>query len=187
MHKLIIAKPNDLPAIMKLFRRVNANLISQGNLMWTHDYPLESDFKADIDNECLYLLKEGMRVLAMGAVSHDVTADFFADSRSAKKTTEVLEKVGWAGEPIAMLHRFMVDPAFEGKGVAAELLDFLLARYKGSTWIFAAYPSNLRAIRFYEKHGFTNYGIYSEFEWGPDSVQNLIGKKYQRDGLCAGY
>jgi ribosomal protein S18 acetylase RimI-like enzyme len=187
MHKLGLAKLSDLPALMKLFRRVNAELVAAGNLMWTHGYPLESDFKEDIENQCLYVLKEGSRVLAMGAVSHDVTADFFAESHSAAKTTEVLEKVGWAGEPIAMLHRFMADPAYQGKGVASELLDYLLSRYKGSTWIFAAYPSNLRAIRFYEKHGFTNYGIYKDFEWGPDSVQVLIGKKYKRDGLCAGY
>jgi GNAT superfamily N-acetyltransferase len=185
MHHLGFAKESDLPAILKLFRRVNAHLQEENLLMWSHGYPDESDFAEDISNHCLYVLKEGSRVLAMGSVSHDVTADFFPVSHSQRKTQDVLDKISWAGEPLCLLNRFMVDPAFEGKGVSSELLSYIESLYKGSSWLLAAYSENTRAVRFYEKHGFQNYGIYKDFEWGEVSTQFLIGKKYKRDGLCA--
>jgi GNAT superfamily N-acetyltransferase len=184
MHTIGPAKEKDLPSVLKLFRRVNAQLSEEGNLMWSHGYPSPEVFQEDIANHRLYLVKEGTRVLAMGAVSHDITDDFFSQSRSQKKTQDVLDLIGWKGEPICLLHRFMSDPAFWGKGVAAELWDYLERRYKGSTWVFAAYCRNEKALAFYRKHGFTVHGIYRDFEWGEDSVQILISKKYQKDGLC---
>lgn len=180
------AKEKDLPGVLKLFRRVNAQLVNEGNLMWSGGYPSDEIFKADIVNQCLYIVKEGTRVLAMGSVSHDLTDDFFNETHSQKKTQEILDMVQWEGEPICILHRFMADPAFWGKGVAAELWDYLARRYKGSLWVLAAYCGNEKAIAFYTKHSFKNHGIYKDFEWGEHSIQNLLSKKPIKEGLCRG-
>lgn len=185
MHSIKTAQPNDLPSICKLCRRVDEALVKEGNFMWDHGYPAESDFKEDIENERLFVLKEGSRVLASASVSHNLTEDFFPISHSQKKTEDIMEIISYEGETLCSLHRLMVDPAYWRKGLASELMDFLLKKYPGATWVFASYNGNNKALSFYHKKGFILYGLYSDFEWGNDSVQYLWFKKAKRDGLCS--
>lgn len=184
MHKLGRAKPNDLPAVEKLFRRVDAALVSEGNDMWDRGYPEKADFAADLQDGSLYLLKEGSRVLAMASVSHDLGDALYPRTHSAKKVQGLLDEIGWNGEEISILHRFMVDPAFWGKGLSDEFLAYLFERYKGSTWIFAVYQINEAGFAFYKRKGFSVLAGDPGLEYQDDHGCCIVYKKYRKDGLC---
>ena len=75
MLKIRPAKDKDLPAIMKLFRRVNASLINDGLQMWNQGYPTEENFKEDLLSKNLYLATEGGRIIGSVSVSFDPMVD----------------------------------------------------------------------------------------------------------------
>ena len=53
------------------------------------------------------------------------------------------------------LKRLYVEPLFQGRGIGAELIEFAAARGCRFLW---ALEKNERALRFYERHGFTDTG-----------------------------
>lgn len=53
------------------------------------------------------------------------------------------------------LKRLYVEPLFQGRGIGAELIEFAAARGCRFLW---ALEKNGRALRFYERHGFTDTG-----------------------------
>lgn len=68
------------------------------------------------------------------------------------------------------LQRFYVDHAWHGQGIAPRLMAACLetARAHGSASIWlGVWERNARAIRFYEKHGFTDVGSQT-FQLGSD-------------------
>lgn len=75
--------------------------------------------------------------------------------------------------------RFYVDKAFHGKGAARELMAAIdaLARGDGhdALWL-AVWQHNLRAIRFYEKHGFVRAGE-QPFTLGRDVQMDWLMEK----------
>lgn len=174
MLKLGLAHEDDLPAVMKLFRRVNASLLFEGNAMWNHGYPLEENFRDDIERKTLYLAREGGRILGSVSVSFDPLEAFFDESHDSKKLNALLDKCAAKEEDSYLIvHRLMVDPMDQRKGVASNLISYLKDLYPHRLWIFCAHPLNTKAIAFYEKKGFYNLGPY-DFEYGPESRQILF-------------
>jgi len=174
MLKLGLAHEDDLPAVMKLFRRVNASLLEEGNTMWNHGYPLEEDFRSDIGRKSLYLAREGGRIKGAVSVSFDPLEAFFDESHDPKKLNALLDKCAAKEEDSYLIvHRLMVDPMDQRKGIASNLVSFLKDLYPHRLWIFCAHPANTKAIAFYEKKGFYNLGPY-DFEYGPESRQILF-------------
>lgn len=58
--------------------------------------------------------------------------------------------VAASAESVAQLH---VLPALHRQGIGSRLLDLAKARSGGTLWLYA-FARNVRACRFYEKHGF---------------------------------
>ncbi|MDQ8161558.1 MAG: GNAT family N-acetyltransferase [Gemmatimonadota bacterium] len=68
------------------------------------------------------------------------------------------------------IQRFYIDRAWHGRGLAARLMAACLgaARERGAETVWlGVWERNPRAIRFYEKHGFTDVGS-QEFRLGTD-------------------
>jgi ribosomal protein S18 acetylase RimI-like enzyme len=67
-----------------------------------------------------------------------------------------------AGAPL-QLWQLYVEPAFHGRGVAAQLMAAVLEQARrdrqDSVWLGVA-PANARAVQFYRKHGFTALGLH---------------------------
>ena len=65
--------------------------------------------------------------------------------------------------PSAEIARFYVDRAWHGEGVARRLMaaamDDMLARGARGVWL-GVWEHNVRAVRFYEKHGFRDIGSH---------------------------
>jgi GNAT superfamily N-acetyltransferase len=180
MLKIRPAKDKDLPAIMKLFRRVNASLLSDGLQMWNQGYPTEDNFKEDLLAKNLYLATEGGRIIGSVSVSFDPMPAFFDETHDPKKLSALLDKVSAKEEDSFLIpHRLMVDPMDQKKGVASTLISYLKDLYPHRLWIFAVYPLNQKAITFYEKKGFLNMGRYL-FEYGPVSEEILFCSTHTR-------
>ena len=173
MHKLSRASEKDLPAAMKLLRRVVARLEADGNMMWSEGYPEERDFAADIAAQTLFVIKEKGRILASASVSFDVKEEFFAETHSDAKAADLLDKARWDGSPILILHRLMVDPAFWGQGLGYEMIAYLKTAYPHRFWIFVAATTDEKAVRFYVKHGFVDHGKYV-FEYVPGGLEAIL-------------
>ena len=83
-----------------------------------------------------------------------------------------------------VLRRFFVDPAYQGKGVGKMLLKAIEARYPDTTFLLSVYVKNEKALGFYLKMGYRNFGHDFEFEQGPYSDEYLLAKPLQKHGLC---
>jgi ribosomal protein S18 acetylase RimI-like enzyme len=181
MLKLLPGKEKDLPAVLKLFRRVNASLLEEGNDMWSHGYPSEEDFRADLGAGLLYLAKDGGRLVGGVSVSFDPLETFFPESKDHRKRDRLLDKCSaLPDDNLLIVHRLMVDPMDRRKGVASSLIDYLKSLYPRRLWIFSVYPTNAKAISFYDKKGFLDMGPY-EFEYGDASKQILFCSRHSRD------
>ena len=184
-HSIRKAKIEDLPALLCLYRDVGEDLLSKGNPMWSEGYPNETILSSDIEDGRLYVLFEGKTLLGAASVSHDVAEAFFPQSHSYRKSDDLLERIGYRGEEIAILHRLAISPDRQKEGLGSEFLQSLLARYKGSTWVFCVYEKNESALRFYQKRGFSSLGLYPGLEYGDYSSQYVLYRTYKREGLCS--
>jgi diamine N-acetyltransferase len=80
-------------------------------------------------------------------------------------------------DPTAIeLQRFYVDAAHHGRGIAQSLMSACVAQavaLKANTLFLGVWERNPRAIRFYEKMGFTTVGAQT-FTVGSDVQQDLV-------------
>jgi ribosomal protein S18 acetylase RimI-like enzyme len=94
----------------------------------------------------------------------------FTQVRSGKHPTCVA-----ASRPVE-IHRIYVDAPWQGKGVAALLMQAALEdaarRGADSVWL-GVWENNPRAIRFYEKFGFAEVGEHV-FHVGSDAQRDLL-------------
>lgn len=75
---------------------------------------------------------------------------------------------GFAQVKDQQLCKLFVEPVLQGQGVGEKLLDYAVQR--GARWLWAL-EKNVRAIRFYERHGFVCTG---EKELEEDTTEYLI-------------
>ena len=76
------------------------------------------------------------------------------------------------GEEIEKLY---VEPAFQGRGIGAELLEHAVG-HLGARWLWAL-EKNAGALRFYGRHGFEPTG---ERKFEEDTPEYLVKLQYQR-------
>jgi ribosomal protein S18 acetylase RimI-like enzyme len=104
-----LAAPDDLPALMKLVRRVVPLMLAAGNHQWDESYPNEAVFQRDIDLKQLWVAVAESSIAGVAAITMDQEPDY--------------TQVGWdIDEPSIVVHRLAVDPAFRGAGVARALM-----------------------------------------------------------------
>jgi len=111
----------DLPAILALVRRVVPLMQAAGNQQWTTDYPNAAVFGEDISRGHLWLAEREGHVAAVAALTHNHQDPEYAQA-------------DWDfAEPALVVHRLAVDPAQQGHGLAAALLQQaeILARQQG--------------------------------------------------------
>lgn len=57
-------------------------------------------------------------------------------------------------EMVAFLHYCIVDPGYQGQGIASRLLEMIKVKYKNYVYI-ELMPDEKKNVSFYERHGFT--------------------------------
>jgi GNAT superfamily N-acetyltransferase len=105
---------DDIEAVMALVRRVVPLMRASGNLQWDSDYPNPAVFERDVKLAQLWVAEvDGQgekRIAGIAAITTDQEPEY--------------ANVGWdILELSIVVHRLAVDPAFQGKGIAAALMQ----------------------------------------------------------------
>ena len=95
---------------------------ASGNLQWDSHYPNPTVFERDVELTQLWIAEIDGQIAGIAAITTDQEPDY--------------ANVGWdISEPAIVIHRLAVDPAFQGKGIAAALMQQAeaVARSRGIT------------------------------------------------------
>lgn len=110
MLQLRLASPEDLPGILCLIGRVVPLMHAAGNFQWEAAYPDEAVFRQDVERRHLWVAELGGKITGVVALTTDQDPEY--------------AQADWdASLPALVTHRLAVDPAAQGQGVAAALLQ----------------------------------------------------------------
>lgn len=115
-------KLDDIEAVMALVRRVVPLMRASGNLQWDSGYPNPAVFERDVALDQLWLAEIEGQIAGIAAITTDQEPEY--------------ANVGWDISEVAIVvHRLAVDPAFQGKGIAAALMQQaeVVAKSRGIT------------------------------------------------------
>ena len=143
------AEKQDVDSIMALCAAATQDMLTRGIDQWDEFYPTKDIFAVDIEAGTMYALWRGTEILAVIVLNQEQEPEY---------TT-----VNWQfnSEPIGIIHRLMVHPSAQGKGIASKLLAFAenVARQSGyGTIRLDVFSKNPTAIHLYEKHGYRRAG-----------------------------
>ncbi|GAB2944407.1 GNAT family N-acetyltransferase [Hymenobacter coalescens] len=104
-----LATAADLPAILAIVRRVVPLMQAAGNFQWEATYPNEQVFRQDLERAQLWVAEAEGAVVGVAALTTDQDPEY--------------AQADWdPAETAIVTHRLAVDPAAQGRGVAAALL-----------------------------------------------------------------
>ncbi len=144
-----LADATDVALLVALKDACIARMRADGIEQWDEVYPDAAVFSRDLAAGTLHVLREGDGIL--GCVTLDTMHDPLWQGM-------VLSA---AGEPAAAVHRLMVDPAAQGRGLAKLLMAHAesLARAQGFRAIHLdCFTSNPAALALYERLGYRRTG-----------------------------
>jgi GNAT superfamily N-acetyltransferase len=169
---------SDLEEIDALFKRVRKKMEEEGNRTWSGGYPTKGDFRDDLLFKDATILRKEGEIVAYIAMDEDLAGSFFPETKSPAKIAALLRQIEYEeGYTVFSLHRLMVDPLFQGQGIAHRLFDELQKKAPKSILVYAVYPENRKAILSYEHQGFHNLGLDPDFEYGGTSCLLFYRKR----------
>ncbi len=143
------AASKDIHGLLVLTRACIGHMRRQNIDQWDEVYPGLAIVEADVRSDAAFV-----------ACHHGTVAGAFV--LNGYQDPEYSE-VPWTfrGWPVAVVHRLMVCPEWEGKGLARLLMEYAEASAVQSghrIMRLDAFSKNPRALRFYEKLGYRNAG-----------------------------
>lgn len=144
-----LAKQAHLPEIMALFRAATQRMDESGIPQWDELYPDQSVIAADIARQ----------EMTIGRIDGQIAVAFMLEVCQ----DGAYEPANWRYlEPcFVVLHRLCVHPAFQGRGIAHETMDYL-ERETLSRGVYAirldAFSQNPAALRLYTSCGYEKAG-----------------------------
>lgn len=147
--EIVKGQVTDIEEVLSVFKVANKHLQEQGIHQWDDQYPSRGLLVADAEKECLFgIVEDGCWIAAM--VIDDVQE-------------EPWKNVDWEYTKgrILCIHRLVVNPEVQGKGLGKKLLQFA-EEYAGTHGYASirldAYNGNPSALAFYERLGYVNSG-----------------------------
>jgi ribosomal protein S18 acetylase RimI-like enzyme len=147
--KILLAHEDDLNAIYALSTRCIQRMREQGIDQWDAFYPNIYTFESDIKVNSLFIYKENNLIRGSIVINEKQEPEY--------------ESVDWKypGNRICVIHRLMVDPLYQGRGIARELMHF--AEYLAKERLYQAirldtFVNNPRALKFYQDLGYQESG-----------------------------
>ena len=117
-----LATLTDIPAIMNLIAEVVPLMRASGNMQWDDNYPNPEVFTKDIEQNQLWVAEIDDDIAGVSAITTDQEPEY--------------AEVGWdINEPAIVTHRLAVSPRYQGRGVAAALMEQaeIIAKQRGIT------------------------------------------------------
>ena len=145
-----MAKEEDRGEIRELYRMQ----IGREFCPWTEHYPTDEEITFDLSRDALYVMREQGQIIAAISLEDDPAID-------------VLDC--WTKEllPAGELARLAVHPDYQNRGLARQMLQFGMERWKekGVKSIhFLVNRFNVKAIRSYSVFGFRVVGTCEMYE-----------------------
>jgi ribosomal protein S18 acetylase RimI-like enzyme len=140
---------NDLSSVLKIFKRIKAELNKQKNDQWKWIYPNRFNHKTDIKNGTMYGITEGNEYVAVVTLDDKQSSDYRLMDWQDKKGTP------------CCIHRLAVDPSRQGQGLGKFLLQYVenLAIKQGYSSVrIDVYKINDAAVALYKKNGYVEVG-----------------------------
>ncbi len=132
--------------------------------------------KQAVDERRAYVLKDGLRIISIVSLSFFPLEEIYGND--VAKQNELLDRIGYYGEPLLLLESIFTDPLYKGKGNARSLFLSLVSNHKEATWLSLLPASRLSLLPFFKTLGFKGYDFL------PSGALILIRKK-EKEGLCA--
>ena len=145
--KITKASEQHLAEILSLCSDCSQIMKSKGIDQWDEVYPNKEIFLNDINNNSLYIARiENSQEIIACIVLNEYQDPEYKD-------------IKWSFDQgkIAVIHRLMVHPKSEGRGIARNLVEFIekLAKENGYTALrLDVFSQNLRSFNFYKKQGY---------------------------------
>jgi GNAT superfamily N-acetyltransferase len=143
------AAPAELPEIMALIASCVRDMEARQIHQWDEIYPDESVIRKDVDSRTLYAARRNGRITGIIVLNESPEPQY--------------GEVPWRypGKKILVVHRLLVDPRRQRRGIAGRLMDFAegLAEDQGYQTIrLDAFVENPGALTFYERRGYHRAG-----------------------------
>lgn len=146
--KIKQAASSDIAYVMKVIRACTEAMRLARIFQWDDIYPNKEQLEEDLTEGSLYVIRN--KDICLGAVSFN------------EKQEDVYQQVDWRGnDPVLVVHRLCVDPAFQGQGYAKHLMSFgeKIALKRGYASLrLDAYSGNPMAVGLYERLGYQKAG-----------------------------
>lgn len=139
----------DLYRIIEITNACAVHMISQNIFQWNEKYPDMETFRNDLNNKNLFVIEFENKIVGCVCVSD--------------KMDEVYKKVKWLtlNNKNMYIHRLAIDPIFQRKGFALQLMSYAekLAIDKGFISIrLDTFSKNLKNNKFYKLQGYKKIG-----------------------------
>ena len=144
------AKLEDLQILPKLAKTVREDMVLQGLNQWVDGYPGYSNFYNDYHSKGLFVFVENNEIV--GSIS------ILPENDIAYK------EVTWEKHKSLVVHRIMVNPLLQGKGIGKELLNYSInkGRFTGYESIkIDTHPDNVKMQKMLKLMGFAYRGYLS--------------------------
>ncbi len=136
----------------------------------------ESKFAQEVEERRAYVLKDGAKILSLASFSFFPLEEIYGND--LPKQNELLDRIGYYGEPLLFLDSIFTDPFYKRKGNAKALFLSLVSAHKEATWLALLPPSRLSLLPFFQAIGFKPYD-YAE------NKSLILVRKKEKEGLCA--
>lgn len=151
MEQLVyrLATSNDLDDLMNVVTQCIQKMNKVGIDQWDDEYPRREDFENDVIAEELYVSTVDSEIIAFASLNSYQEPEY--------------ANVDWRfhGEKIAVIHRLMVKPSFQGKKIANSLMSFLeseAVELGYSSMRLDAFSQNPGALKTYQNLGYSRVG-----------------------------
>jgi len=146
--KITRADDRDASDVMKVIRACTKAMRLARIFQWDDIYPGEEQLEEDLKEGSLYVVRKAD--ICLGAASFN------------EKQEDVYQQVEWKGsDPVLIVHRLCVAPAFQGQGIAKQMMSFgekMALKQDYASIRLDAYSGNPKAVGLYVRLGYQQVG-----------------------------
>ena len=149
--KISKAVAGDISSIMELIKKAIAVMLENGIDQWNEDYPSREIIAEDIKTKSLFKITENGKIAGI-IILNEYQVPEYADLK-------------WSagGKPL-VVHRLCLDPAFQGKGLSKQLMQFTeeyAVQKKYGSIRLDTYSKNFIALNLYDSLKYRRVGVIS--------------------------
>ncbi len=168
MQRIALILPNQLSNVEKAARRADMD--------FEEPFFDEEKLLEAVNERRAYVLKDGLKILSLASFSFFPLEEIYGND--VPKQNELLDQIGYYGEPLLFLESIFTDPFYKRKGNAKALFLSLVSSHKEASWLALLPSSRLSLLPFFKSIGFKPY----DYAQGGSLI--LVRKK-EKEGLCA--